>query len=160
VSTDEWCTPKFLAEALGPFDVDPCSNVNSHIRITDRGYAFRLDHPDPELRDGLAKDWNDFGSYSFFVNFPYSKPLPWCEKLRDHRGPWCVLAKLDPTTKWWAALMEVTPTVAPFRKRLRFEGDKSMTANFPSVLVYSAWRPPAALVPHLWLPSYAQTRAA
>jgi hypothetical protein len=147
VSTDEWCTPKWLAEALGPFDLDPCSNTSSHIqadlRLTGEG-----DHD-----DGLSYPW---GVLSVFCNGPYSNPLPWCEKLRDHRGPWCALWKLDPSTKWWAALMEATPTVAPFRKRLRFEGDKAMTANFPSVLVYSAWRPPAALMPHLWLPSYAR----
>jgi hypothetical protein len=101
--------------------------------------------------NGLDQPW----SGSVFVNGPYSNPLPWCKRLRDHDGPWCALWKLDPTTKWWAVLMEAMPTVAYFRKRLKFEGEQSMTANFPSVLVYSAWRPPAALVPHLWLPTYA-----
>ncbi len=54
--------------------------------------------------------------------------------------------------------MEACPTVAPFRRRIKFESGagKDMTANFPSVLVFSAWRPPAALRPHLWLPSWEQ----
>ena len=152
MSTDEWCTPKHIAEALGPFTTDPCSNKRSWIEAT---WRYRLDNHDEECRDGLQAAWRG----SVFLNFPYSKPLPWCERARDHAGPWVVLAKLDPTTKWWAVLMEAMPTVAPFRKRLKFEGEQSMTANFPSVLVYSAWRPPAALVPHLWLPSYAQRAA-
>ena len=148
MSTDEWNTPYWLAEALGPFDLDPCSNASSNIHAAQR-CSLSFARP---FNDGLAYDW---GTRSVFVNGPYSNPLPWCQKLRDHKGPWCALWKLDPSCRWWAALMEASPTVAPFRKRLKFEGEKSMTANFPSVLVYSAWRPPAALRPHLWLSSYA-----
>ncbi len=153
MSTDEWCTPKWLAEALGPFDLDPCSNAASHIKSV---LSCGFNHPGEDFRDGLALCWQ---GHSVFVNPPYSNPLPWAQRLRDHNGPWCALLKLDPSTKWWAALMEAMPTVAPFRKRLKFEGEKAMTANFPSVLVYSAWRPSAPLVPHLWLPSYAQRAA-
>ncbi len=145
MSTDSWNTPRFLTEALGYFDLDVCGNATSHVQAAQR-YGLDLD------LDGLTLPWSGL----VWCNFPYSKPLPWCQRLRDHDGPWVCLAKLDPTTKSWATLMEANPTVAPFRKRLRFEGDKSMTANFPSVLIFSAWRPPAALVPHLWLPSYAQ----
>jgi hypothetical protein len=153
MSTDEWCTPKFYADKLGRFDVDIASNARSHIQAAQ---TFALDHVDPDRRDALACAWPS--GASLFVNWPYSNPLPWALRLRDHDGPWCVLAKLDPTTRWHAALMEACPTVAPFRKRLKFEGEEgslTMTANFPSVLIYSAWRPPAALVPHLWLPTYA-----
>jgi len=150
MSTDEWCTPKWLAEALGYFDMDVASNAQSHIVS---GYTCSLDQSGT-LGDGLIAEWRG----SVFCNPPYSNPLPWALRLRDHNGPWCALVKLDPSTRWHAALMEADPTVAPFRKRLKFEGEKSMTANFPSVLIYSAWRPPAALRPHLWLPS--MTRAA
>lgn len=150
MSTDEWNTPKWLAESLGPFDLDPCSNHTSHINAL---LSCGLNHSGQDFRDGLALVWE---GHSVFCNPPYSNPLPWAMKLRDHNSPWCALVKLDPTTKWWAALMEATPTVAPFRKRLKFEGEKAMTANFPSVLVYSAWKPPSALVPHLWLQSYAR----
>ncbi len=143
--TDNWCTPKHLADMLGPFSLDPCSNPKSHIRA-ERSYQLERGE------NGLKFPWVG----SVFTNFPYSNPLPWCLRLRDHDGPWVALAKLDSTTRWYATLMEASPTVAPFRKRLRFEGDKSMTANFASVLIYSGWRPPAALRPHLWLPTYQQ----
>jgi hypothetical protein len=185
MSTDNWNTPKWLADALGPFDLDPCSNETSHIKMGVSIQQSEVTAVPPtgdtlddlvalERRtrtvqgDGLAILWSfehgwgggqvqylPAGVWSVFVNPPYSNPLPWCQKLRDHDGPWCALLKLDPSTRWWAALMQASPTVAPFRKRLKFEGDKSMTANFPSVLVYSAWRPPAALVPHLWLQTWA-----
>lgn len=156
-TADSWCTPKWLAELLGRFELDPCSNERSHIQSD-----WRCENrPKTTGDDGLTKGWevdddDGYRQLSVFVNPPYSNPLPWCERLRDHRGPWCALLKLDPSTRWWAALMEATPTVAPFRKRLKFEGDVAMTANFPSVLVYSAWRPSAELAQHLWLPTYAR----
>lgn len=146
-TTDEWCTPKWLADALGPFDLDPCSNLRSHIKAREVAGLFLG-------CDGLRARWED--DCSVFCNPPYSNVGPWAEKLIMHCGPWGALLKLDPTTKWWATLMRANPTVAPFRKRIKFESGtgKDMTANFPSVLVYSAWRPPTALVQHLWLPSF------
>lgn len=151
---DEWCTPKWLADLIGCFDLDPCSNASSHINALS---SCSLNHPAAKRHDGLAFDWS---RESVFCNPPYSNVAPWAARLAAHDAPWCALVKLDPTTKWWAALMSANPTVAPFRKRLKFEGPQSMTANFPSALVYSAWRPPAALVPHLWLPTYARSEAA
>lgn len=171
--TDHWCTTKWLADALGGFDLDPCSNERGHIRARQFVQREEVVRVNPlasgrvDLRaacllerqcatvqgDGLATEWRG----SVFCNPPYSSVLPWARKLAAHEGPWVALLKLDPTTKWWRELMVATPTVAPFRKRLAFENGKgsTMTANFPSVLVYSAWRPPRALVPHLWLPTYA-----
>jgi len=158
-ATDNWCTPKWLTDLLGTFDLDPCSNDKSTVQAR---YFCQLGDTHPAVlgTDGLALDWK---TWSVFVNPPYSNPLPWCRKLRDHNGPWCALLKLDPSTRWWAALMEASPTVAPFRKRLTFESTpasesvsaKGMTANFPSVLVWSAWRPSAELASHLWLPTFA-----
>lgn len=148
--TDNWCTPKWLTELLGCFDLDPCSNKHSTVLAHD---CCSLDDERETHRDGLAFDWS---TRSVFVNPPYSNPLPWAQKLANHAGPWCALVKLDPSTRWWAALMEADPVVAPFRKRIRFEmpGDsRGMTANFPSVLVYSAWKPSAELAAHLWLPT-------
>jgi hypothetical protein len=161
-TADSWCTPKWLADLLGPFDLDPCSNANSHIDSYARCSldANVFPHRDNVHRDGLAFDWREAREtpripVSVFVNPPYSNPLPWCERLRDHDGPWVALLKLDPSTRWWATLMQANPTFAPFRKRLRFEGDRAMTANFPSVLVWRRWAPSAELAEHLWLPRYA-----
>ncbi len=149
LSTDDWCTPKWLCELLGQFDLDPCSNERSHVDANDSCW---LNCPYTEGRDGLAYDWS--GS-SVFVNPPYSNVGPWAAKLVEHDAPWCALLKLDPTTRWWATLMLANPTIAPFRKRLKFEGDKAMTANFPSVLLWKQWAPSAELEKHLWIARYA-----
>ena len=149
LGSDEWCTPKWLAGALGGyFDLDPCSNVRSHIRA--RQWC-GSSHSVADRRDGLAFDWS---GCSVYCNPPYSNVMPWAQKLAAHDGPWCALLKLDPTTKWWAELMRANPTVAPFRKRIKFEGDKAMTANFPSVLVFKRWWPSDELQQHLWLPRW------
>lgn len=142
-TTDSWCTPKWIADLLGRFEIDVASNHASHIQAETHCVLGKL--------NGLNHDWR---RGSVFCNPPYSNVVPWAIKLRDHDAPWCALLKLDPSTKWWAALMEASPTVAPFRKRIKFEGDRSMTANFPSVLVYSAWRPSRELAAHLWLPTF------
>lgn len=149
LSSDEWVTPKYLCDLLGPFDLDPASNARSHVRAAS---MCTLDESIVSASanvflDGLAHPWRG----SVFTNFPYSKPLPWCVKLAEHDGPWCALVKLDPTCRWWSTLMSATPQVAPFRKRLKFEGDKAMTANFPSALVYRNWSPSRDLEQHLWL---------
>lgn len=159
-ATDSWCTPKWLTELLGRFDLDPCSNSSSTVQARQRCQLEQSTDEYVISNDGLAFEW---GTRSVFVNGPYSDPLPWCRKLRDHQGPWCALWKLDPSTRWWAALMEATPTVAPFRKRLKFESTpageavsaKGMTANFPSVLLFKRWYPSDELAQHLWIPTYA-----
>lgn len=148
LSSDEWCTPKWLCELLGTFDLDPASNTRSNVA------AHRWcgpDHAFGQMRDGLSFDW----SGSVFVNPPFSNVMPWAQKLAAHDGPWCALIKLDPSTRWYAALMVPGVTVAPFKKRLKFEGDKDMTANFPCALVYRAWAPSRELAEHLWIARYA-----
>ncbi len=152
---DAFCTPKWLADALGYFDCDPCSNPRSHIRS---GRALSLENGD----DGLAAVWMFEGERgSIFCNGPYSDPLPWCLKLAAHPGPWCALWKLDTTTRWWAELMASGAQWAGFRKRLKFEQPgKAMTANFASALCWNnGWAPGRELRSHLWIASY-DTRSA
>lgn len=149
MSGDGWRTPAPLAKMLGRFDLDPCSNKRSRIRAR---ITCALDGSG-DHRDGLALKWRR--GWSVFANWPFSRPLPWARKIAAHEGPWVVLCKYDPSTRWFAALMEASPTVAPFRKRIRFEGDATGSAKFPCALVYSAWRPSRELAAHLWLPTFA-----
>lgn len=145
-NSDTWCTPKDLCRMLGSFDLDPCSNGRSHVQANTTYDLARGE-------DGLALAWRG----SVFSNYPYSDPSPWCVRLAAHDGPWVALTKLDPSTRWWAQLMSGCTGWAGFRHRLKFErGDKPpLTANFPSALVWSCWKPSAELSSHLWLPNYA-----
>lgn len=99
--SDSACTPAWLAEALGEFDLDPCSNARSHIRaarcVTKAdgllpGEAVVLDKPR--------------GAWRVFCNPPYSNPTPWV------RGYWdtdfTFLCRWDPRPRWFARLVSQT----------------------------------------------------
>jgi phage N-6-adenine-methyltransferase len=88
--SDEWLTPKFVVDALGPFDLDPATPgvqpwPTAHRRFT-------------AADDGLLQPWpaNDF----VFLNPPYSKISPFMERLAAHgNGIGLVFARTE--TSWW-----------------------------------------------------------
>jgi hypothetical protein len=142
--TDRWLTPKALAWALGRFDLDPCTEAGgSHILAAN---TYSLDRGE----DGLVLPWGG----RVFCNPPYSQPLPWAMKLSQYPGPWVALVKLDPTTRWWAALQLAGPQTRLFRRRQRFErpegGGTGGVANFASALLWHSWDLPEEVVPYLW----------
>ena len=146
VSSDSWCTPEWLCDELGEFDLDPCSNPRSHIKSR---VALSLENGE----NGLTAGWMG----SVYVNPPYSNPHPWCVRLASHVGPWIALVKLDTTTRWWAELMTACTSWAAFRCRIRFDRpDKPpLTATFPNALVWHLWKPGAKLAERLWIARYA-----
>ena len=127
--TDGTSTPLWLAEKLGCFDFDPCSNARSHITAT-RRYAQDGSHT--HGTDGLAPtaDWSGRG----FLNNPWSKPIAWM--LRAQRAltiggcvDLVVLCKCDPGTEWFHAInaapadpsIQGPPELWHFHKRVQFE---------------------------------------
>ena len=96
---DSWCTPAWIAEAIGKFDLDPCSNARSHIRATRR---LSLEDGD----DGLDENWllSPFvvAAPRTFVNPPYSKGQVerWIAAYGHTR--FCFLLRFDPSTQWFA----------------------------------------------------------
>lgn len=70
---DEWITPKFILDALAPFDLDPCAPVvrpwpmaANHFTVAD---------------DGLTQPWRGF----VWCNPPYGRETAkWFRKLRAH----------------------------------------------------------------------------
>lgn len=98
--SDAFCTPRWLAKILGQYDVDPCSNPRSWIDAI-WSYMLELGH------NGLKHRWMG----SAFVNWPYSGPMPWAQKgIHEMSIGNCtelvVLAKLDPSTEWWAEITQ------------------------------------------------------
>ena len=132
--TDSYNTPKWIADRVGTFDLDPCSNDRTHIRAR-QTYALPL--------DGLSLPWVG----RVWLNPPYSNPLPWMEKLHNERAAGrvtesLVLVKLDVSPKWWHTL--TNPAYGRFdawffHKRLQFDpppGVKTSSNNFSSVLIH------------------------
>lgn len=109
VDRDTWCTPKAIADAIGAWDLDPCSNERSHIQAR-RAIALPQDGL---LELALSTD-------RVFVNPPYSDVMPWVQRYKHAR--FCFLVKFDPSTKWCAELLAATELVLfPKRTRIEFE---------------------------------------
>lgn len=134
--------------ALGPVGTDPCSNPRSHIQAATR-YSLET------KTNGLREPW--FGLT--FANFPFSKPLEWCVRLRWHGHhvdtdhAWVALHKLDPTVAWWRELMAGCDDWAPFNFRFKFERNdrESVTPNFACALSWRRWSPPPDIASVLWM---------
>lgn len=135
IDRDTWCTPLWLAEAVGEWDIDPCSNDRSHIKARE---MYDLD----KGQDGLELARNIGKSIRLFINPPYSDVMPWVQAYKHTR--FCFLLKFDPSTKWFAALMERTELVLfPKGTRIKFEPPEGVAAKdaiapqFPHALFYA-----------------------
>lgn len=152
--TDSYCTPRWLTDAIGAVDLDPCSNFSSTVQAAVRCTGFETyAEPQPHAEgfswkpvDGLkVSEWRT--ADTIFIHPPYSKVLPWAEravKAAAGGAEVLMLIKLDPSTKWWAELAKQREGVDvlwwPFTKRLAFEigGVPQAGDNFCSALVYLA----------------------
>jgi hypothetical protein len=135
IDRDTWCTPKWITDALGPVDLDPCANERSHV---DARETYRLDRGE----DGLVLADGVFTDQRVFINPPYSNVRPWIAAYKHTR--FTFLLKLDPSTKWFAELFEATALILiPRGTRVQFEAPPGVppeqaNANpFPHALFFS-----------------------
>jgi hypothetical protein len=133
VDRDTWCTPKWITEALGQVDLDPCSNERSTVRSK---VSFRLERGE----DGLERAPTIGKSWSVFLNPPYSDVSPWIQAYGHTR--FVFLLKFDPSTKWFEDLIAKTALVLfPRRTRVEFEAppgvEHSGSNPFPHALFFA-----------------------
>ena len=70
---DEWLTPPHVIEALGSFDLDPCSPINRPWETAKNHYTI--------LDDGLKKPW----AGRVWCNPPYGlEAAKWLDRCADH----------------------------------------------------------------------------
>lgn len=86
ITSDDWITPKWLIERLGPFDLDPCECVPQPWRCASIGYS----------DNGLMRDWFGF----VYLNPPYgSQTRFWLNRLALHgSGIALVFARTETST--------------------------------------------------------------
>ena len=132
---NSWCTPAWIAEAIGKWDLDPCSNDRSHIRATCR-------YSRNEGEDGLdPKMANVVGTTRVFVNPPYEKGavIQWVRAYAHTR--FCFLLRFDPSTEWFLELYRSTRLISvPRGRRVNFEPPPGVRASsnvFPHALFYA-----------------------
>lgn len=127
-ATDVWLTPLSIIEALGPFDLDPCGEI---------------DHPtaiEIYTDGGLTKDWHR----RVWLNPPYSNVGAWLDRLERHgRGIALVFARTD--TRWAQRILPKATSVFFLASRIKFlRADKSLppgTAGAPSMFLAFGERP-------------------
>lgn len=86
---EEWLTPRWLIEKVGPFDLDPCASVNQPWPTAACHYTIK--------DNGLALPWRGF----VWCNPPYGrKAAPWLKRMAEHDdGIALIFARTE--TAWW-----------------------------------------------------------
>lgn len=126
---DEWLTPPAIIEALGPFDLDPCSPI-------DRPWPTAAQHF-TLLDDGLKQPWHG----RVWLNPPYGRETGrWLERLAEHPGGGIALIFARTETEMFFDQVWRKATALLFvRGRLHFhhvDGTRAKAnAGAPSVLV-------------------------
>ncbi len=71
---DEWITPRWITDALGPFDLDPCAPIEPPWQIAANAFSI--------IDNGLHKEWQG----RVWLNPPYNRYQIefWLAKLADH----------------------------------------------------------------------------
>jgi site-specific DNA-methyltransferase (adenine-specific) len=126
-----WCTPSWiltLVEKVGPIGLDPCSNMESGVRATERW---------EKSDDGLSREWGGHGLV--YVNPPYGREIgPWMVKCRDEGRRGVEIIALVPSrtdTRWFQDCALTADQILLYRGRLVFEGAPN-AAPFPSAVLY------------------------
>lgn len=133
---DHWTTPMCVLEAVckfndGPVTLDPCSNPNSMVG------AWREWYGPPDGIDGLVTPWIANGL--IYVNPPYSQKDAWMQRCYEYGkiGQEIIaLVPADTDTGWFHRYCWTAKKRCFWKGRLRFGGDSTQGARFPSVCVY------------------------
>lgn len=112
--SDCWCTPKWLADLLGEWDLDPCSNDRSHI-ISRRKFDLANGQNGVALAPFVAPNTR------VFANVPFSSGnvIDWIKAYRHTR--FCFLVRMDLSTQWFAELYPWVGAIVVPHERINFE---------------------------------------
>lgn len=124
---DEWLTPPEITNALGPFDLDPCSPIERPWYTAENYYTI--------LDDGLTKEWKG----KVWCNPPYGKEaVKWMEKCVDHGNCIALTFARTETKMFFNCIWSKADAILFIKGRLRFHhvtGERADSAGAPSVLI-------------------------
>jgi hypothetical protein len=125
--TNDWLPPKFILDALGPFDLDPCAArdqpwATARLQLTIQG-------------DGLTKRWQG----RVWLNPPYGdRTALWLAKLACHGNGMALLYARTDTQMFFDCVWGQANGIFFFKGRVPFcrpDGTAAAVAGAPSVLV-------------------------
>ena len=130
VSTDDWITPKWLIDRLGPFDLDPCACEPQPWPCAARSYTSE--------DNGLLRVWDGF----VWCNPPYgSKTGAWLNRLALHGNGIALVFARTETKAFFENVWPRASSIVFLRGRLTFcypDGSSPRRGNNsggPSVLI-------------------------
>lgn len=120
VSSDEWYTPPWIIDRLGPFDCDPCAPPQEARPFDIAPLCYTKED------NGLAHDWHG----TVWMNPPYSRePLRrFCEKMAAHGNGIALLVNRQDNLLWQEVIFPTAASMIFMRHRVKFihpEGRKS-----------------------------------
>jgi hypothetical protein len=125
--TDVWLTPPYILDALGGFDLDPCSSL-------ERPWDTAANHYTIE-DDGLVQPW--YGRV--WCNPPYGPKMgPFLEKLAAHGDGIALIFARTETKAFFDQVWDKADGILFIKGRIKFhkpDGSVGGTAGSPSVLV-------------------------
>ena len=129
-TTDDWITPKWLIDRLGPFDLDPCACVPQPWPCAERQYTFE--------DNGLLKPWQGV----VYCNPPYgAKAAEWLSRLALHGNGIALVFARTETRAFFRSVWPHASALLFVKGRLTFcepDGTTAKTGHNsggPSVLI-------------------------
>lgn len=126
--TDVWLTPPYIIEALGEFDLDPCSPINRPWDTAKKHYDVR--------DDGLLQQWHG----RVWCNPPYGKHTKiWLDRCALHQNSIALIFARTETRMFFDYVWEKADALLFLKGRLKFHhadgSQASVNAGAPSVLI-------------------------
>jgi hypothetical protein len=113
-------TPKYITDALGKFDLDPCAGEFTKIATVNLW--------DGRGQNGLIEKWEGF----VWCNPPFSQKEIWAEKMIQHGNGILILPERG-SAPWFGPLAEKAGCYFVMGKKINFEGGSSSN-NLGSIL--------------------------
>lgn len=125
---DEWLTPPHVTEALGVFDLDPCSPVNRPWPTAAKHYTIH--------DNGLSQPWEG----RIWMNPPYGAMTGvWLDRLAQHGNGIALVFARTETAMFFDSVWERATALFFIKGRLSFhftDGTRAASAaGAPSVLI-------------------------
>ena len=131
VSTNDWYTPQWIIDRLGPFDTDPCAPPKDVRPFDIAPISWTKDD------DGLSREWRG----TVWLNPPYSRVLlrQFCERMAQHGDGIALLVNRQDNLLWQEVIFPTAASMIFMRHRVRFLRPDGTTGSpfFGSCLV--AW---------------------
>lgn len=125
---DEWLTPREIVQALGPFDLDPCSPIVRPWETAKRHFTIK--------DDGLSQEWQG----RVWLNPPYGQFTDeWLEKLTLHGNGIALIFARTETETWFNWVWPKASGILFLKGRLYFHHVSGLRAKAnsgaPSALI-------------------------